>query len=201
MLTRLRSVASEEDGAGLVELLVVMTLMTIVGSVVLTSLVGGMKANAKTQTRLDALGELQKSVDRMTGPLRAAAPVNFSLSTQGAAQETAVVEVWNANFTAKERITYTYCRTQRRVHMRRQPATTAYAPINCASTTAPVLIDQVSNANTAADRMFTYKMSDGTTDATADSNVYQINVKVRRSLRNHPTPIVVETQVRLRNAR
>lgn len=195
LIRRLRSAFSEEDGVGLVELMVVMVLMTIIGGIVVSSLVGGMKANAKTQTRQDALAVLQKSVDRMSGPLRAAAPVNFSLSTQN----TAVVEVWNSDFSAKERYTYTYCPTRGRVHMRRQAASVAYVAIDCASTTLPVLIDQVTNS--ATEKMFVYKMSNGSTDATADSNVFQINVKVKRSLNNQPTPIVVETQVRLRNAR
>ena len=210
MLTRsLRSALSEEDGVGLVELMVVMTLMTIIGAVVMTSLIGGMKANARTQTRHDALAQLQKSVDRMTGPLRGAAPVNAAESITAAAAATgdvAVVEVWDSNFVNKFRYTYRYCPTPApgRIHLRRTAATVAYLPINCATTTAPVLIDQVTNAQaTPPVRVFTYRGSDGSvlSAGAADTSVFQIDVKVRRSLVGQTRPILVETQVRLRNAR
>lgn len=66
-----------EDGLSLAELLVVMSLLTVVGGIVVTGLVGGLRASALVQARTEALSELQVGVQRMTRDLRAAAPVQL----------------------------------------------------------------------------------------------------------------------------
>ncbi len=200
LMRRLRSGIAAEDGVGLVEVLVAIGLMSVIGGIVMITLVRGMRISAATQTRFDALADLQKTVDRMTGPMRGAAPVNFGLSNA----TTAVFEVWDSSFTNKFRYTYTYCPTQKRIHMRRRPAADAYSAIDCATTTERVLIDRVTNGNPADAGyvpVFGYRQGDGTTAATAQTNVFQINVTVRRSLSEQANPIRVDTRVRLRNAR
>ena len=222
MLTRLRTSMADERGVTMIELFVVILLMGIVGSVATTSMVRGMKVSAATQARFTAVAALQKSVDRMTRELRAAAPVQVALPTR------AVVVVFRNpggttapaanNFNQQVRFTYDYCPTQGRIHVRRQawPATTPTASIppqlsaiNCATTSDPVLVDRVVNPVDAVpttqlpNSVFKYFRSDGVTETANLSEVRQIQVRVIRSLPNEPASrtISVVTKVRLRNVR
>jgi type II secretory pathway pseudopilin PulG len=70
------------EGFTLVELLVVILLVTIVGGVVLTSMVRGMQANALAQARIEAYNELTLAGERVTRELRAANPVIVAAAGQ-----------------------------------------------------------------------------------------------------------------------
>lgn len=218
MLTRIRPRLADEDGITLVELLVVMVLMTLIGGAVLSSLVSGMKATASTQTRYDALADLQKSVGRMTRELRAADPLILTANPavlHPSTPERAVVEIYrDATFSAKLRYTYTYCppagSTPGRIHVR-QESLPAGAPqaTNCAaapgSATHPgaVLIDRLANGVPATPGyapVFRYLRPDGTATTEA-RQAFQLAVTVRRSVANQVQPITVDTRVRIRNAR
>lgn len=65
----------QENGFTLVELLVVMVLMGIVGSVVGTSLVRGMHVSAEAQSRIQGLSELQRGMERIAREVRVANPL------------------------------------------------------------------------------------------------------------------------------
>lgn len=75
MLTRLRSDAA---GATLVELLVVMVLLGVIGSIVTTAVIAGLTSAAETQARLEALHELEVAVQRVSRDLRAARVLSLS---------------------------------------------------------------------------------------------------------------------------
>lgn len=75
MLSRLRG---EQSGFTLVELLVVMVLMGVVGSITVAAIVTGMNSQRTTQARLDALHELEVAVQRSIRDLRAASPLLVS---------------------------------------------------------------------------------------------------------------------------
>ena len=195
MLTRMRQRLNAEDGLSLVELLIIMLLLGLIGSTVTTSLVRGMKATSATQSRFDALADLQKSVDRMTRNLRAADPLLFTSSTA----QRAVVEVYrDETFTQKLRYTYTYCSTQQRIHVKTETnPVSAPAAANCAAMTDPVLISSVSNGATP---VFQFFKVDGVTPATSAKDALTMKVTVSRAMRNQ-TAIRVDTLVRLRNVR
>ena len=206
MLIRLRQRLNHESGVSLVELLVVMTLMTIIGSMVTTSLVRGMKTTAATEERFTALGELQKSVDRMTAEIRAADPLFFSNSTS----QMAVVETYrDQNFTNRVRYTYTYCPAQKSIHARVESAPAAAPGAAVCPSADPVLIDNVVNGQTVAPaaagavRVFKFLKRDGVTTATQANEVLALEVRVKRALPNQPAARAIEvaTVVRLRNAK
>lgn len=202
MLTRLRARLADDSGITMVEVMVVIVLMGIVGSVMTTSLVKGMEASASTQSRFDALTDLQESVDRMTRELRAGAPVQVAESNRVA------VVVYRNNFTQQVRYTYQYCPSTQRLHVWRQgplptpapPATSAFptapAALDCATTTVPRVADAVSSV------VFSYRTRLGATMTTPvnPAQVGQIRVRIQRSLPTQPA-ITVETVVRLRNVR
>jgi prepilin-type N-terminal cleavage/methylation domain-containing protein len=64
-----------EDGFTLVELLVVILLLGVVGSVVTAGLVSAMGHTRDSQERIHAMAELQRSAERITREMRAACPV------------------------------------------------------------------------------------------------------------------------------
>lgn len=64
-----------EAGFSLVELLVVMVIMGVVGTVVGTSLVQGMRTSATAQSRIHALSDLQRGAERVSRELRVADPL------------------------------------------------------------------------------------------------------------------------------
>lgn len=77
MLTRPGSSRRGEDGVSLVELLVVMSLLTVVGGIVGSGVVAALRSSGLVQARTAAMSELQVGVQRMTRDLRAAAPVQM----------------------------------------------------------------------------------------------------------------------------
>src|SRR5688572_15198620 len=115
----LRKRLRDEDGVSLVELLVVILLMAVIGGAGTTTLVRSMQVSAKTQTRFDALADLQRSVDRMTRELRAAAPLQVGGAPVVVAEPNrVVVNVFRNTFTEQRRFTYQFCPTQQRLHVR-----------------------------------------------------------------------------------
>lgn len=71
----MRRLRSSESGFTLVELLVVMLLMGIVGSIVTTALVRGMQTSTVAQSRINGLSDLQRGIERVARELRVADPL------------------------------------------------------------------------------------------------------------------------------
>ena len=218
MLTRLRRLHDDERGVSLIELLVVVVLMSAIGGVVTTSLVKGMQVSASTQSRFDALADLQKSVDRMTRELRAAAPLAVGGAPVLVAEphRVAVYSFRTDDTTAtptafgeRRRFTYRYCPTQQTLLARVEgptPAPSGAVPgLSCGASTS-ILISDVANGAydpaVAGSAVFTYYDSNGTLlpQPVVLASVQRIRVVVTRALPNQD-PITVETMVRLRNAR
>lgn len=65
----------DQRGFTVVELLVVIVILGVVGSVVTTSLVNGMRTTRQTQSRIEAMAELRTATERITRELRAACPL------------------------------------------------------------------------------------------------------------------------------
>jgi len=208
--------SGSEDGTTLVELLVVILMLSVIGSFVGVSLVTGMRVSQSTQRRYDGLAEMQMAVDRMARELRAADPVVFrqpvpatspQVYTAVSGPNTAVVEIYrDATFTQKIRFTYTYCPASRAIHVRREQAPAAqWQPINCADTAnlPPVLISAVDNATAPTIPVFNYlTQSDVARDpAQGPTDVFRLRVTLRRTIPGQAAPIQVTTSVRVRNAR
>jgi prepilin-type N-terminal cleavage/methylation domain-containing protein len=67
-----------DDGFTLVELLVVLILMGVVGGVAMTAIVTSLQSAAVTQSRVEALHELETALQRITRDLRVADPLRLS---------------------------------------------------------------------------------------------------------------------------
>lgn len=201
MLTRLRAAANDDQGVTLVELLVVILLMGVIGGYGTMSMVKGMKLSASTQSRFDALADLQRSVDRMTRELRAASPAQTGgVPVVVSAPDRAVVDVWQDDFSSRLRFTYKYCSTRQVILVRREAPAPAGIPadIDCSTATDGILIERV--VNPVGTPVFKY-FNASDVETTTAAQVRKIEVTVTRSMPNQPDTIQVTTMVRLRNVR
>jgi prepilin-type N-terminal cleavage/methylation domain-containing protein len=64
-----------DDGVGLIELLVVVALLAVVGGIVSSGLVSGMRTTRQAQDRVDANAQLQRAAERISREIRAADPL------------------------------------------------------------------------------------------------------------------------------
>ena len=210
MLRRLQDRSGKEDGFTLVELLVVVMLLSVIGGLVGTSLVTGMRVTSATQSRYDAIHDLQKGVDRLARELRAADPIWYPAPSSGIPGEaSAAMEIYRdpPAFTIRERFTYTFCPAARKLFVRRQtPAPALTSPpttpptLTCPATptgAAPAgSVPLISNVDAMT---FTYQTAAGTTP-TAARDVHRIIVTVRRAVPGQ-ADINIRTALRVRNAR
>jgi prepilin-type N-terminal cleavage/methylation domain-containing protein len=179
-----------EGGFSLVELLVVMALMLLVGSVVVNGLVSGLRATERGQARVEALTELGRAMERMARDLRFADPIDSASPTQ------AVVNVLRDAGGALERHHVTYAVSAGTVTETRAvySPSTAVTPTTTTSTT---MIEDLDPAVT----VFAFAKADGQpwvsgTDPVTD--LAEISVQLTRQLPDQD-PITVETSVFVRN--
>lgn len=66
---------NDDRGFTLVELLVVMLLLAVIGTYVTSALITAMQNTRQTQTRIEAMAELQRGAERVARELRAACPI------------------------------------------------------------------------------------------------------------------------------
>jgi hypothetical protein len=132
----------------------------------------------------------------MSRDLRAADPVVAASSDGGSV---AVETYQDAAFSQRVRFTYVYCATPSpgRIHVWREAAPASPPPaVDCATTTLPVLIDQIVNAK----GIFTFKTATGAAPETPQ-DVSRIGVSVQRRVAGSATPVTVTTTVKVRNVR
>ena len=68
----------KQEGMTLVELLVVLLLVSVVGSVIAGGLIRGMRAEAHAQSRIEAFEQMQVAMERASRDIRAAAPLEVA---------------------------------------------------------------------------------------------------------------------------
>lgn len=75
MRRRFQRLRSEDDGISLVELLVAVGLATVIGGLLVTTVVQSFAAERRTVSRVEALNEAKSAMERMSRDVRAAAPI------------------------------------------------------------------------------------------------------------------------------
>ncbi|HVM13826.1 MAG TPA: type II secretion system protein [Egibacteraceae bacterium] len=212
MLSREEPRHRGEDGISLVELIVVVALLMVTGSIFASGLVGGFRASGLAQARMEAMSDLQVGVQRMTRDIRAAAPVQ--LVTVGA-NRSIHVRVFKAG--SCRRVTYRIEGSELAQYT--QPLTPAPAPgvpPNPVACVSPVVVNPPAATATrrvlvrdlAADTRFTYRRAGGAvmdfslTGASRplERDIRTVRVTVRRNVRRGGV-VEVETDVLLRNQR
>lgn len=200
-MNSLVSRGDHEDEAGftLVELLVVMALMLIVGSVVVNGIVSGLRASERGRARVEALTDLELAAERMARDLRFADPVDAASATQ------VIVNVLrdDAGSLVRHRVTFDVAGgtiTEARA---------IYDPPSSATPTSTTTREVISDLDPAT-TVFAFAKADGQpkcppppswvagTDALSD--LAEICLDLRRELPDQD-PIEVETSVFVRNVR
>ncbi|CAN5323052.1 hypothetical protein BH20ACT9_BH20ACT9_19620 [soil metagenome] len=179
MLTRARARLQGADGITIVELLVVMVVFGVVGSLVASGVIQGLQSSRLAQARVEALADVQKGVGRMSRELRAACPVRTATATQ------VVVDVRRAG--GVDRYGYTLDDAADELRYEVYEPATALVP-----TSDGVLMREV--VNTAP---FTAYDSDGNV-TTDPKRVTRLGILVERDLPEQDA-ITVQTDVSARN--
>lgn len=210
MLSSARMRHRQEDGATLVELLVVIGLLGVVTSGLTSGIIGGFRATALVQQRTQAMSDLQVSVERVGRELRAAAPVQ--LVTTGANRS---IHVRAFRPGSCVRITYRVEGTElaqytQTLSPQRPPSGT---PLNAACTTPAAVEPPPSTAvrrvlvhNLASGTSFVYRRADGSVmdfsvigaGRPLESDIRTIELTVRRNVPRSPA-LQVQTTVVVRN--
>lgn len=86
MLTRRLRDTRSDRGFSLVELLVVITLLAVVGTIVAVTLRSGFRSTTLVQQETDASAELQRSIERVARELRVADPFEDAVQAQNRLQ-------------------------------------------------------------------------------------------------------------------
>lgn len=180
----------DDGGFTIVELLVVVVLLTLVGGVVVSGIVAGLRATERGQARVEALTDLERAAERMARDLRFADPVDAATTGQ------VIVNVLrdDAGTQVRHRVTYTVAGgtiTETREIFNPPTAATA------TSTATTEVIADLDPATT----VFAFATADGQawvpgTDALGD--LAEIALDLRRELPDQD-PIEVETSVFVRN--
>lgn len=186
----LRRVRRQEGQAGftLMELLVVMLLLGVIGSIVGSGIVSSLRADRKTRERVAVTGDLTKGVDRMTKQIRVAAPVIAFSSTS------LTVETYRNGL--RYRYAYTYLPDSKTVTETLSTYASA-SDVTAMSTDTQTLLRNVTNGT--ATPMFEYFDRDGAT-ATAIDDIARVEVTlVETPTGDVQAPISFSTSVFLRN--
>jgi prepilin-type N-terminal cleavage/methylation domain-containing protein len=172
-----------EAGFTLVELLVVLLLVGVVGSIVTSGLITAMTSTRQTQARIDAMAELQRGAERISRELRAACPIIGTLDPHAV---TAAIR------RDGERLRHTY-QFDIGTGILSQDVTRYDAGSWTTTVSGRPLVQDLVNA----DATFTYLDIDGET-AVLPRDVRTVRLTMRRDLPEQG-PIEVETLVSLRN--
>ena len=179
---------SGDRGFSLVELLVVVLLLGVVGSIVASGIISSLRADRRTRARVAVTADLTKGVDRMTKQLRVAAPV------VAFAPDSVTVQTYRDGF--RWQYTYTYDVAAKTVTetMERYASETAVVPDQ---TVTKTLLNNVSNG--AGAPMFAYYDRDGTVADFGHEVARVVLTLVETPFEQEP--IRFETSVNLRNYR
>lgn len=188
-MSRVRARLAHEGGATLVEMLVILVLMGIVGSIVTNSLVLAMRTTMRSQDRAYSLAELQKGAERLSREIRSGTPVTLTASS-------ATLDVIRSG--QRHRLTYTITAggvLQQTKQVWNSSTSNPALVAADSSTTTPVVTDLVVAAP------FTYFDREGTaiaTPAVPYSTVDRIVITLQRQLDGQPA-IRIDSGVELRN--
>lgn len=172
---------AHEAGASLVELLVVLVLVSVVGTIAVNGLVTAMRVSRQTEARVQAAAELQRATERITRDVRAACPMEVLAADE-------LVGVVHPDTGAARRAIYRYdAATQTLV------SATAVATGPIVPTGEMVVMTDVEPDGA----LFTYLDAAGD-PVTAAADVRTVRVALRRDLPEQD-PVEIETTVALRN--
>lgn len=173
---------AEDRGFTAAELLVVILLLGIVGSVALNGLVGSFRATQRSQDRIDGYNELQIVMEGMTRDIRAADPLAETTPTNltGVARRAGGCERFSFDLVGTS------------LQHRRESSATCGA---FGSSVAMPVVDDVANG---AVPVFRYMRVDGTV-TTVPTEASRVEIRLIKQLPD-ASNVEIRTMVAIRNA-
>lgn len=179
-----------EDALTLVELLVVVVLVAVVGSIVTSGIVSALRSAQATNARVEALNELEIATQRISRDLRAAEAIIVDADEPG----WLITSVLREEDGSLSQVTYFVDSDD--VLRRFDTQQTLVTAIGN---------DRAETAGDPEDPIFTYHRQDGSIIETCDGpttcdGLAQVGVRLVRDIDDR-TPVVVETRTAIRNVR
>lgn len=204
MLTRVRQRYSRDTDSGLtlVELLVTMTIMSVIGAVVSAAVISSMQDQRREKSRLEAISATQLVTQRIGKDVRAADPLI------AADARTLTVLVYHRT-SCQQRRYYIDGSSRLVQEIAKYPASSTCANRAGALGTASSRVLLANVTNSAIQPVFTYRRIDPAQDnlvtvtapvsATLVPLVDTLTVELRAGLKSGQKPIVVQSGIDLRN--
>lgn len=183
MLSRACDTLRREAGVSLLEVIIAMLVFGVVGSVVASSVIQGFESTSLAQSRVEALADLQRGVERVSRELRAACPVRGASATQMTVDVKRGGAVYRYRYTLETATNRLVERSERY-----DPVTTLWTLLS----EGPVVTEVVNTT------VFTPYDASGAVAADFRT-VTRVGLTLRRRLPAQ-SPIEVETDVSMRNA-
>lgn len=189
-----RTRAHEDAGYSLIELLVVIVLLAIIGGIISTATIGGMRGTRQAQNRAYSSSAIQAQIERMARDIRVADPIRAASSTSLTVDDyrgnTCVRQTWSVSSASLVRTVITY------------PAwTSCTAYPSTVTPTSSVTRTLLTSLNTSSTALFTYVDSTGATLASpTPSKIAVIRISVSQNGLEGRAGVTFATAVGVRNA-
>jgi prepilin-type N-terminal cleavage/methylation domain-containing protein len=204
----------EDAGFTLVELLVVIVLLGVVGTIMTSGVVSAFRANAHAETRIQALTAMQSTLANVSREIRSADSRETQQRVLLQASPT-VIEFDSFRDGRRSRFTYTVVGTtlteRRRVWT--NPAFSAVATTPQQDSTRTIIRDLTGHTGPAGRRVFRYRDAAGTCISGCPGNldtilvagsglgqVVEVTIELQRPMQQGRPNLSVVTAVTLRNA-
>ena len=188
----LRRLHTDDRGVTLVELLVVVLILGVVGSVAASGIITGMQETSKSQQRVEALAELGRVIERTSREVRVADGSEYPAGVEGVL------------LTAGERdLELDSVRDSERTRFRYWSPSGSSQLLECAAPAGAGVCDDESDGRVVLSdlvpdqELFTYLDGDG--EEATGSDVRKVLISIERDLPAQE-PVGIETIVTLRNA-
>lgn len=192
---------SEEGGFTLVELLVVMVIIGVVGSIVVAGVTRGMRTGTEVQNRVEALTATQVAIERASREMRAADPVRSVTDDRLTLDVRRDGELHHYRYTLQADGSEWVLQQERWVFTDASTFTAnGWEPqkSDAQRTSTRALVEHLTD-----DRVFTaYDASGNQLDGAPVPNALnteRLTVTVRRAVQDDREPVEVETSVTVRN--
>jgi prepilin-type N-terminal cleavage/methylation domain-containing protein len=194
MMTTGGGMTRDDEGYSLVELLVVIILLGIIGGIVSTTTIGGMRGTRQAQNRAYSSESIQAQIERMARDIRVADPIRAASGTSLTVDDyrggTCVRQTWSVSSGSLVQTSITY------------PAWSSCAAYPSSATpTSTVTRTLLTSLNTSSTALFTYVDSSGSALASpTPSKISVVRISVTQNGLEGRAGVTFATAVGVRNA-